>query len=271
MVDPSKAADSAIGTLSIVQERDSKGYKAWFAHFPVPVQTAPIEFLPNATIGFHEYKAQYYYAVVDFNGVTLDLGEITLPLHLTTGEGAQSDNYVFGLAKAMINVSTSEKYAALIGIEDTLWKTSTPKLDAAENRVVFSHPRQRIFEVVSYKAAINGLLQPISVKHIAPSRDCGQCGQRTDNSSIQMFPTTRCFICSALRQKHTLQRIEQGTTLGWKCSDCNRHWQQKEPQFKCSACGYRQHARYNTAVVVAHALRHQMIDSNDRNKDEMEV
>jgi transposase len=176
-----------------------------------------------------------------------------------------NDNFAFETAAHILRRSMTrqsshkfrdnpKRYTAFIGIEDTGWKQDLVGTEAANNRQNVSLPRQRIIEIVTYKAIRHGLPTPLSVKRIAPSRDCGHCGARIESGSgIEKRPVTHCFHCQTLGIEHELTWSED--TAGKKsaqCTRCGRKWQEEEPQFKCPHCRTQQHARYNTALATVH-------------------
>src|SRR6185436_19131983 len=93
---------------------------------------------------------------------------------------------------------------ARLGIEQTKWKRENIDIEAAINRKPFAVPRQRIIDIAQYKAAQHGSFEPDVISGIAPSRDCGSCGQRFEESRISLLRMTSCFHCSMLGRQHKL-------------------------------------------------------------------
>lgn len=260
---------AAVTQARLTLGRDADGYRAWFAHFPVPIQAAEVKRQPEVAMGLHEHRGEYFFATIDFNGQVRDVGKIDLPPYFTGESGMQSEHYPFVLAKMIIKQSDQEQQSAFIGIENTDWKRTESGLDRAENRLAFAHPRQRIIEVLTYKAAIEGILRPMVVRNVAPSRDCGQCGRRMERSAIQLAPTRHCFHCATLGRPHALRQVGQGRNQTLCCTVCGQIWSAREPVFRCDRCRIRQHARVNTALVVARKLLEQITDQ--RREEEEEV
>lgn len=252
---------------------------------PAPTETAPLD----AVIGLHEHEGIFYYAVLDLDGKLLALGEINLHdfVRPKRKDGMTNDNFAFETAAHILRRSMTrqyfhtfrdnpKRYTAYIGIEDTGWKQALVGTEAAANRQNVSLPRQRIIEIVNYKAVQHGLPTPLSVRGIAPSRDCGHCGARIESGSgIEKRPVTHCFHCQTLGIEHEL--IWSEDTAGNKeaqCTRCGRKWQEEEPQFKCPHCRTQQHARYNTALATAHrtvdvlARRERQPNTNEEQSEE---
>jgi transposase len=232
-------------------------------------------------IGFHEHEGTFYYAVIDLEGTVLALGEVDLPPFVRPkhDRAMTTDTFAFETAVRMVRRSMTRQYArtfqdhpppytAFIGIEDTGWKRDHVGTDAADNRQRVSLPRQRIIEIVTYKAVLQGLPAPRSISGIAPSRDCGHCGARMEASAVQQRAVTHCFHCATLGIEHTLERHEdtKGNTQ-MQCTACRRIWQKEEPQFKCQHCRTQQHARYNTALATVHRTVDRLVGRKSRQRE----
>jgi hypothetical protein len=262
------APTAVITTATIKPESDTNRRVHWYAHLPVPIPTHPCLTNPKAVIGFHEQKGHYYFAVIDLLGKLIDVGELAVPEHVGehTRRGRTSDNFAFEMAWAMLRQSRTDSYTAYIGIENTDWKRGTIALSANENREVFAFPRERIFEIVKYKAAQEGLLIPTKVRGVAPTRDCGHCGHRMDHTNtIRLRPVQRCFSCQALDRSHSLEPVVNAITGNkqFSCRGCHRIWEAKEPQFKCTHCRTQQHSQYNAAITVARRALDRLVAGDD--------
>jgi predicted RNA-binding Zn-ribbon protein involved in translation (DUF1610 family) len=256
-----------ISTARIVSRKRTSQRTDWYAHLPVPLPAPTHTATLDAVIGFHEHEGTFYYAVLDLDGKLLALGDVELPdfVRPKGKDGMTNDNFAFETAAHILRRSMTrqyshtfrdnpKRYTAFIGIENTGWKQDLVGTKAANNRQNVSLPRQRIIEIVTYKAIRHGLPTPLSVKRIAPGRDCGHCGARIESGSgIEKRPVTHCFHCQTLGIEHELTWSED--TAGKKsaqCTRCGRKWQEEEPQFKCPHCRTQQHARYNTALATVH-------------------
>lgn len=259
---PTCAPEAVISTATIIAEQRSFGRTSWYVHLPVPQFAHPCKTRPNAIIGLHEHQGQYSFAVTDFDGTVIDIGEISIPDHVgpKTRKGQTSDNFAFEVAWAIIKQSRTTQYVAYIGIEDTAWKREQVSIGADENREKFAFPRERIIEIVQYKAATEGLLVPIRVRRIAPTRDCGHCGHRAEvGSAIRLYAVKHCFYCWAFGIRHDLtSEVSMAGDVVQRCTTCSRTWKVKEPKYTCLRCGWEQHARYNAAIVAARRMLDQL-------------
>jgi hypothetical protein len=265
---PGCAPEAVITTATIKSESDTNRRVQWYAHLPDPIPTHPCLTNPKAVIVFHEQKGHYYFAVIDLLGRLIDVGELAVPEHVGehTRHGRTSDNFAFEMAWAMLRQSRTDSYTAYIGIEDTDWKRGTIALSANENREVFAFPRGRIFEIVKYKAAQEGLLIPTKVRGVAPTRDCGHCGHRMEHTNtIRLRPVQHCFSCRTLDRSHSLEPVVDAITGSkqFSCRGCHRIWEAKEPQFKCTHCRTQQHSQYNAAITVARRALDRLVAGDD--------
>lgn len=256
------APEAVISTATIVAEHHSLSRISWYAHLPVPQFVRACTTRPNAIMGLHEHQGQFFFAVIDFDGTVIDLGEISIPDHVgpKTRKGQTSDNFAFEVAWAIIKQSRTTNYIAYIGIEDTAWQREQISISADENRGRFAFPRERIIEIVQYKAATEGLLMPIRVRRVAPTRDCGYCGHRAEvGSAIRLYAVKHCFYCWAFGIRHGLvSEVTMAGEVVQRCTTCSRTWEVKEPKYTCLRCRWEQHARYNAAIVAARRMLDQL-------------
>jgi len=256
-----------ISTARIVSHKRTRQRMDWYAHLPVPLPAPTHTATLDAVIGFHEHEGTFFYAVVDLDGRLLALGDVDLPncVRPKRTDGMTNDNFAFETAVRMVWRSMTQqyfhkfrdnpkRYTAFIGIENTGWKQDRVGTKAADNRQNISLPRQRIIEIVTYKAIRHGLPTPLSVKRISPGRDCGHCDARIEHGSgIEKRPVTHCFHCQTLGIEHELEwHKEADNKWSARCTTCGRSWRKEEPQFKCRHCRTQQYARYNTALATAH-------------------
>lgn len=257
-----------IAAARITSHRRTSQRTDWYVHLPVPLPVPTQTTSLDSVIGFHEHDGTFFYAVIDLAGKLLALGEIDLPDFVRTQDKHHmpNDNFAFETAVRMVWRSmtrhyahklrdTPQQYTAFIGIEDTSWKHDVVGTEARHNRRNVSIPRQRITEIVSYKALRSGLPKPLSIGGISPSRTCGHCGlSHKALTCVEKRPVQHCFHCHTLGLLHTLEWRER--SAGEKiatCSTCKRQWQVEELQFKCPHCRTQQYARYNTARATVHA------------------
>lgn len=252
---PDCAPEAAITTAKIVEKLGSLRHVDWYVHLPVLIPLPPYTTQPNAVIGFHEHQGNYYFAALDLTGKLIDIGEVKGPDKVgpQTTKGKRNENFAFEMAWAMVRQSQTKRYRAYMGVEDTSWKRKKISIRPEENTEKFAFPRQRIIEIATYKTAMSGMLVPVSIRYVAPMRDCGRCGHRVmDEQGVRWHAVRSCFHCQTLGLKHTL--IASETVDGiqqMQCSRCKRLWAGKEPCFRCPRCRWKQYVRYNTAIVVA--------------------
>jgi hypothetical protein len=262
---PGCAPEAVISTAGIVREDSRAGQPNWYVHLPVPIPTQPCTTIPDAVIGLHEHGGNYFFAVIDLDGKLIDIGEIVVPDHVgpETAKGQTSDNFAFEMARAMFRQSMTQAYTAYIGVEKTGWKRGQMSTSAAENRERLAFPRERIFEIACYKATMSGQLVPKHIGGVAPTRDCANCGYRyADDHGVRSRAVQHCFHCHALNMRHTLMpTTTRNNQAGVRCTGCNRVWSTKEFQFRCTRCGWQQHAKYNAAVVVARRTLDDLVES----------
>ncbi|HEU4329030.1 MAG TPA: hypothetical protein VFS21_38180 [Roseiflexaceae bacterium] len=164
---------------------NGRGHDEWFAHLPVSISTPPCQVQPNAVTGFHEREGKFYFATIDLQGQLLDTGEVIVPSHvgIHTLRGKTSKNFAYEIAWNIVRQSRSEQYTACIGIEDTSWKRDNVEVSAERNRQVFAFPYERIVTIAQLKIAQEGMLPLTQIRGVAPSRDCGYCGERLKSGS----------------------------------------------------------------------------------------
>lgn len=262
---PGCAPEAIISTATIVRVENSAKSRDWYVHLPIAIPTRPCITSPNAVMGLHEHQGCYSYAVVNLESQLIDIGVIVAPEHVgpQTLKGQTSDNFAFEMAWGILRQSSSKAYSAYIGFENTGWKRRQVSISTSENRERFAFPRERIYEITRYKAAIEGQLEPIKISGVAPTRDCGHCGHRyEDDHGIRLRSVQHCFHCHSLGLSHTLRQVEAvNREKGYRCTRCARIWGVKEPQFKCMRCGWQQHAAYNTAIVVARRTFYRLVET----------
>lgn len=256
-----------ISTARIVSRKRTSKRTDWYVHLPVPLPVPSSTAALDAVIGFHEYEGMFFYAVVDRAGNLLALGEVTIPDHVKpkTADGMTNDNFAFETAVHIVRRSMTRKYGhrlrdtpvpytASIGIEDTGWKQERVDTRTADNRQKVSLPRQRMYEIVAYKAVREGLPVPMHIAGIAPGRDCGSCGKRLETTNgIALRAVTHCLYCTSLGIEHQLITVQTSDDHEYMyCRACGRQWQREEPQFLCTHCRTQQYARYNTALATVH-------------------
>jgi hypothetical protein len=258
---PECAPKAALGTALITSKVNSHGHDEWFAHLAIPRPTPPCQVQPDAVIGFHEHKGQFFFAVVSLQGQLLDIGEVEVPKHVSAGtlKGATSDNFTYEMVWRLLRLSRMEHYTACVAIEHTGWKREVDT-SADLNRQRFAFPRERIMTVAAFKAAQEGLLPPVKVRGVAPSRDCGRCGHRLDHSGVSLRRIHQCPHCAALGLPATTERIETHDGVTYQCVSCHRVWEERIPHFKCQQCGTQMYAPYNAAIAVA---RHVLTELNE--------
>jgi hypothetical protein len=201
---------------------------------------------------------------VGFHGQLIDIGEITIPAHvgLQTRNGMTSVNFAYEIAWAILRQSRTPLYTACIGIEDTAWKRGNVDLSADANYSRFAFPRERIAAIAELKAVQEGVFAPNDIRGVAPARDCGNCGFRSEGSGMWMRAVQRCPHCYLLGQPSRLEPVEDRDPLMYTCRNCSRRWEHKIPQLKCQRCGFQQYAPYNTALVVARRMLLQVSAQN---------
>jgi hypothetical protein len=116
---------------------------------------------PTRIIGYHEHGLGYSYAVIDLDGNVLKCGDILPPMHVGPKypKGQKSDNHAFEMAVQITRTARQISEYSFIGIDDTRWRKAIVSLSANENRLVLGRPSQRIFEIATYKARLEGLLE----------------------------------------------------------------------------------------------------------------
>lgn len=259
------APAAAMGTATITSTVNGHGHDEWFAQLTIPTPTPPCEVVPTGVIGLHEHDGQLYFAVVDYTGKLLDIGEIAIPDHVgpQTRKGKTSKNFAFEIAWQIVRQSQTQHYLAGIAIEDTGWKRNANNTSAEQNRQRFAFPREKIMSLTALKAAQSGILPPVPIKGVAPTRDCGRCGHQLESSGVRLRSNRRCPHCTILGKPAILEAMETRESMSYKCPNCQRIWEPKIAQFKCSQCGHQQYAPYNAAIAVARAMLAQLSDSTD--------
>jgi len=262
---PECAPAAAIGTATITSKVNGHGHDEWFAQLAIPTPTPPCEVVPTGVIGLHEHEGQLFFAVVDYAGQLLDIGEIAIPKHVgpQTRKGKTSKNLAYEIAWQIVRQSQTQRYLASIAIEDTDWKREASNTSAEQNRQRFAFPREKIMSLTALKAAQSGMLPPVPVKWISPTRDCGRCGHQLERSGVRLRSNRRCPHCIALGKPANLELEETPEGVSYQCPSCQRIWEPKIAQFKCPECGHQQYAPYNTAISVARAMLAQLSDSTD--------
>ncbi|MDP9310325.1 MAG: transposase [Chloroflexota bacterium] len=246
---PKKAA---IGTARIVHKRNALGHLEFFVHLPVRTPVPSMDSVPTRVIGFHEHYHGLSYAVVTVDGEVM-VGDVTVPREAFDRSDGNHlpDSVVHSTVKQM--VALASLHGAFPVLEDTSWKKQRT-LQRQRNKQQFIRPVKKLFNVLSYKSLRQGLMRPRLVKGVAPTRDCGACGCRSDEKGIQR--TWSCRTCGT----------EQPFAFGHRgraCTACRQVTAAEElavvTWFLCSLCGHRQLARHNTATVVAVRALHQLI------------
>ncbi|NNJ11568.1 hypothetical protein EKD04_014620 [Chloroflexales bacterium ZM16-3] len=256
---------AAIGTATITSKVNGHGHDEWFAQLTMPIPTPPCDIVPTGVIGLHEHEGQFFFAVVNYAGQLLDIGEIAVPKHVgpQTRKGKTSKNFAFEIAWQIIRQSQTQRYLAGIAIEDTGWKRKANNTSAEQNRQRFAFPREQIMSLTALKAAQSGMLPPVPIKGVAPTRDCGRCGHQLERSGVRLRNNRRCPHCALLGKPAILEPVETQESMSYQCPSCQRIWEPKISQFKCTKCGRQQYAPYNAAIAVARAMLAQLNDSTD--------
>ena len=85
-----------------------------------------------------------------------------------------------------------------------------------------------------------GLKEAAASNLSANGQDNGIIGRKAGKKPV--LPPANCPKCE---EKDAIWFDEVG------CADCGSIWRPHEPWFSCDACGHKQPARLNTAIVVA--------------------
>lgn len=236
--------------------RDAQAKPEFYVHLSVTVSCTVSRPLAHHVIGIHEHQHGYSYAVLGLDGsVARDVqgaelvGDVTIPAHVDPAKGAKANtnNYVFEVANAIVRIAGD----AFIGIEDTSWMKGASSLSRSQNRDTFRRPSQRIAGIIGDKALRAGLPRPLSIRGIAPTRDCAACNTRHAPGTYtlitrQVIACPRCETTRLVTDEH-------------RCEGCGQPCEDSEVRnkllFLCPTC----HApprpvHYNTAVVVAREL-----------------
>jgi predicted RNA-binding Zn-ribbon protein involved in translation (DUF1610 family) len=264
--------NAPLGSARITSERTEYGYYDFYVHIPVEDDTPPLVPELRTVLGFHEHAYGYSYVRLDFNGKVLQVGDLVIPSHALSKEGdtAYSDNYVYETVKAMIALGRPKNDIdappdAIIGLENAAWKKQQVSLSREHNRLQFARPSRKIATVLGYKAPQVGLPRPINT--MVSLNQCSACSVKRDPSIRNIYPRTEfCPTCGSKE----LQETESGSGE-LQCRSCTSVWQEYEPWFICPACGYKQIARLNTALVVAQYtltsfVRYYEAAAKDRNR-----
>lgn len=263
--------DSAIAKLEILSERRPTEiphrkiftYKwNFYAHLSTAVPVPPCSGLPEYVVGIHEYEGHYHAVMVALDGRLLDSMDIQPDIELASemeGETPtrrdidNSERYVYHLVKKMVEIGLGETSDAakglqgIIALENTSWREDQTLLLNVPSQEDLVRPTARVPVVLRYKALRAGLLEPLDVYGVAPTRDCSACGARSSDSNIHTHRLKQCPHpnCSSTR----LAPGAKKDTV--RCTDCKRIWEKQLPFFACPECGHYQLAKINTATVVA--------------------
>jgi len=268
------APEAVITTLNLVPTWAGHCLE-WYAHFAVPIPVPPCDRIPDVVAGLHEHQGGYTYVICSLDGNILELGDILLPDHLRIkllakpAQSTTNKNLPFEYAVRMLekclgvqrdhldrvvrddNSEPKRHYHPIIGLEDTSYRQEQVSLSAEVNRQRFSKPSQRISFILHYKAKIAGLLEPYTIKGVAPLRDCSRCGHRMKGGhGVRLKTVTKCWSYGC--QSHILiKEVSADGEERLRCATCQQCWGTREYIFKCSHCGAQQLARYNAAIAVA--------------------
>jgi hypothetical protein len=251
---------AALRSAKLLSEVNPAGQVELYLHLPVQQPVAECSSPPNTVIGVHDHDDGYSYAVLSLTGDVLVYGDVLIPQHVLKLKRGYiySDNYAFEAANAMVDLGVA--HHAYLGFEQTLWKRQ-PSLSRAQNQRRFGRPRQKIFDILLYKAPLRGLLQPHLTYGVSPIRACACCGKRwrSGRSGVRRRRTIACYTCSSVELRSDASRPGRV-----QCLRCSQVWNIMEPVFTCPYCHTSVLARFNTAIVVAQQTLTQLVVHHER-------
>lgn len=248
--------EGALRSAKLLTQRNAAGQVEMFVHLPIEVEPHPCN--PDSltkVIGFHEHDDGYSYALITLTGEVVMCGDLRIPAHVSRINPQQgySANYAFEVAVAMVKLATT--YNAYIGLEKANWKRGVSS-SRAVNRRRFRFPRQKIAFIIGYKTLLAGLLRPLSVIGVSPTRACSSCGSElpAGTNGVRYRPTTACYNCGS----GILEQPDSNADTV-SCTGCGQTWNVLEEQFRCVQCSVQGLARYNVARVVAQYTLSQLV------------
>ncbi len=218
--------DSAIGTLMITHQQNNNYQPEFFAYIPVTIPIPPLIAEPTTILGIHERDGSYYGILIDKENQKSPntfLIEVDNRVQPKDDDRWYSDNFAYAVARKIIELAHTSN--ALIGIEDTTWKRIATD-SRTMNRRNFALPRQRILDILIYKALLAGLARPVIIYGISPSQDCSVCGYRPRaDDEKNSTCTTFFFTCGRCHSRLTptdnttrvvAQQTHQSLIHAWK-------------------------------------------------------